>query len=138
LNNEIAKLIVQYKTCKDELEKLKFAREDYLSGRHPMIKDGVCFQRGAKENTKIHNNGHEFPKFIKEKGKAHMIHNAHSSYANVAYNAHVENSHVSHVMIASTSHSTFARASHARHRRHAPCWSLVLKWCISRTRQHNR
>jgi hypothetical protein len=56
-------LTIQAKTCKDELEKLKFARGAYMSGRHPRIKDGVDFQKGIKENTKIFN-GHKFPKFI--------------------------------------------------------------------------
>jgi hypothetical protein len=28
-------------TCNNELEKLKFARGAYMSGRHPMIKDDV-------------------------------------------------------------------------------------------------
>jgi hypothetical protein len=108
LNDEISKLSVQDKTCKDELEKLKYASGAYLSGRHPMIKDGIGFQRGTKENTKIHDNDHNSSKFIKEKGKAPMIHNVHSSCANVAHNAHIKNTHISHAMIASTSHSSFA------------------------------
>jgi hypothetical protein len=38
-----------------------------MSGRYPKIKDGVGFQKGTKENTKIHVNDHKFPKFINEK-----------------------------------------------------------------------
>lgn len=48
-----------------------------MSGSH---KDGVGFHREGKDNTKSPNNGHKFPKFIKEKGNAPMI-NDHSSCA---------------------------------------------------------
>jgi hypothetical protein len=51
LSEENAKLIVQATTCKEEHDKLKFARRAYMSGRYPKIKDGVGFQKGAKENT---------------------------------------------------------------------------------------
>jgi phage regulator Rha-like protein len=83
-----------------------------LSGRRPRIKDGVGFQRGSKENTKIKINGHELPKFVKEKGKVQIVHiscaNAHVVYS------HVKNDHAStsHVHIA---HSSSARASSTRH-----------------------
>jgi hypothetical protein len=74
-----------------------------LSGRRPRIKDGVGFQRGSKENTKIKINGHELPKFVKEKGKVQIVHNVHISCANahVVY-SHVKNDHAStsHVLIA--------------------------------------
>jgi hypothetical protein len=42
----IAKLndeIVQLKTCKNEVEKVKFARDAFTIGRHPSIKDGLSF-----------------------------------------------------------------------------------------------
>jgi membrane-bound ClpP family serine protease len=45
--------------------------------QHPRIKDGVGFQRGGKENTKIKVNEHGFPKFVKEKVKAPIVHNVH-------------------------------------------------------------
>jgi hypothetical protein len=130
LNDEIAKLNAQAKTCNDELEKIKFAKGDYLSGRHPRIQDGIGFERGTKNNAKIHDKGHEFPKFVKEKGKASVIYNAHSFCANVVHNTHIKNDHVAHVshsnvhaknahsMFASSSHSSFARAEHGRHRHH--------------------
>jgi hypothetical protein len=50
LNAKIEKLNAQVKHANDELEKVKFARGAYTSGRHTMIQDGVRFQRGA--NTK--------------------------------------------------------------------------------------
>jgi hypothetical protein len=43
LNNEVASLNAQLKTCKDDFEKLKFARDAYTIGRHPSIKDGLGF-----------------------------------------------------------------------------------------------
>jgi hypothetical protein len=39
LNNDIASLNAQLKTCKDNHEKLKFARDAYTVGRHPSIKE---------------------------------------------------------------------------------------------------
>jgi hypothetical protein len=49
LINDIAKLNAQLKTCKDECDKIKFARDAYTIGRHPFIKDGLDFQKGAKD-----------------------------------------------------------------------------------------
>jgi hypothetical protein len=63
LNNDIAKLNAQLKTCKDECDKIKFAKDAYTIGRHPSIKDGLSFQNRAKDIS-----SHEVPKFIKEKG----------------------------------------------------------------------
>jgi hypothetical protein len=36
LNNDVASLNAQLKTCKDDYEKLKFARDAYTIGRHPL------------------------------------------------------------------------------------------------------
>jgi hypothetical protein len=43
LNNELASLNAQLKTCKVDFDKLKFARDAYTIGRHPSIKDGLGF-----------------------------------------------------------------------------------------------
>jgi alkyl hydroperoxide reductase subunit AhpC len=43
LNDEVASLNAQLKTCKVDFEKLKFARDAYTIGRHPFIKDGLGF-----------------------------------------------------------------------------------------------
>jgi hypothetical protein len=45
LNNDVASLNAQLKTCKDNYEKLKFARYVYTIGRHPSIKDGLGFRK---------------------------------------------------------------------------------------------
>jgi hypothetical protein len=38
LNNDVASLNAQLKTCKDNCEKLKFARDAYTIGRHPLLR----------------------------------------------------------------------------------------------------
>jgi hypothetical protein len=49
LNDEIAKLNAQTKICNDELKNIKFSREAFVNGRNPRIKDGIGFQKGAKD-----------------------------------------------------------------------------------------
>jgi hypothetical protein len=51
LNNEVASLNAQLKTCKDDYDKLKFARDAYTIGRHPLIKDGLGFRKETKNLT---------------------------------------------------------------------------------------
>jgi hypothetical protein len=67
LNNEVASLNAQLKTCKVDFDKLKFARDAYTVGRHPSIKDGLGFRKETKnltsQRTLVPN---------KEKGKAPM------------------------------------------------------------------
>jgi hypothetical protein len=67
LNNEEASLNAQLKTCKVDFDKLKFARDAYTVGRHPSIKDGLCFQKKTKNLT-----SQRTPVLNKEKGKAPM------------------------------------------------------------------
>jgi hypothetical protein len=51
LNNEVASLNAQLKTCKVDYDKLKFARDAYTIGRHPSIKDGLGFRKETKNLT---------------------------------------------------------------------------------------
>jgi chromosome segregation ATPase len=51
LNDEIVQLNVQLKTCKNKVEKVKFARDAFTIGRHPSIKDGLGFQKGTKKTN---------------------------------------------------------------------------------------
>jgi hypothetical protein len=67
LNNEEASLNAQLKTCKVDFDKLKFARDAYTVGRHPSIKDGLCFQKKTKNLT-----SQRTPVLNNEKGKAPM------------------------------------------------------------------
>jgi hypothetical protein len=121
----IAQLNVQLKNCKNEVEKVKFARDAFAIGRHPSIKDGLGFQKRTK-NTKS-------PKvlnFIKEKGKAPMassLHSVHENKNHAYLYSHVKNAshNAYHVtcndnftpcnMIASSSDFNGSRT-----RRHAP------------------
>jgi hypothetical protein len=64
LNDEVASLNAKLKTCKINFDQLKFARDVYTVGRHPSIKDGLGFQREAKNLT-----SHKAPILNKEKGK---------------------------------------------------------------------
>jgi hypothetical protein len=77
LNNEVASLNAQLKTCKDDFEKMKFARDAYTIGRHPSIKDGLGFRKKTKNLT-----SQKTSVLNKEKGKAPM---ASSSQKNHAY-----------------------------------------------------
>jgi hypothetical protein len=63
LNDEVASLNAQLKTCKINFDQLKFARDAYTIGRHPSIKDGLGFRREAKNLT-----SHRAPVLNKEKG----------------------------------------------------------------------
>jgi hypothetical protein len=106
---------------------------------HPKIKDGLGFQKEAKDKS---NGSHECPKFVKQKGKASVVQNAHSSCAYIAHDNHahiphdthnenvhvahndhpihvvhnVHNAYVPHTMIASSSKSSFAKAYHGSNR----------------------
>jgi hypothetical protein len=64
LNNEVASLNAQLKTCKMDYDKLKFARDAYTVGRHPSIKDGLGFRKETKNLT-----SQRTPVLNKEKGR---------------------------------------------------------------------
>jgi hypothetical protein len=119
LNDEVANLNGQLKFCKNDYEKLKFARDAYTIGRHPSIKDGLGFQKGTKNLT-----SQRASNLIKEKGKAPMASSSHSSLdkKNHAYlYAHVNNAssvtHHNHVVFPThhdadfDSHAMFASSS---------------------------
>jgi hypothetical protein len=64
LNDAVASLNAQLKTCKSDFDKLKFARDAYTIGRHPSIKDGLEFRKETKNLT-----SQKAPVLNKEKGK---------------------------------------------------------------------
>jgi hypothetical protein len=64
LNDEVASLNAQLKTCKINFDILKFARDAYTVGRHPSIKDGLGFRKEAKNLT-----SQKAPVLNKERGK---------------------------------------------------------------------
>jgi hypothetical protein len=111
LNNEVASLNAQLKTCMDNYEKLKFTRDAYTVGRHPSIKDGLGFRKETKNLTSQRTSG-----LNKEKGKAPMASSSSHDQKNHAYlYAHVKKVshhdkcynhvayHDSHAMFASSS-----------------------------------
>jgi hypothetical protein len=75
LNNDVASLNTQLKTCKDSYEKLKFTRDAYTIGRHPFIKDGLGFRKETKNLTSQRTSS-----LNKEKGKAPMASSSYSSH----------------------------------------------------------
>jgi hypothetical protein len=107
LNGEVASFNAQLKTCKNDFDKLKFARDAYTVGRHPSIQNGLGFRREVKNLT-----SQRAPIPNKEKGKAPM---ASSNLKNHAFmyndrkysrNFHYDRSYNafdSHAMIASRS-----------------------------------
>jgi hypothetical protein len=76
LNDEVASLNAQLKTCKADFYKLKLARDAYIIGRHPSIKDGLGFRKETKNLT-----SQKAPVLNKEKGKAPMTNSAQRNHA---------------------------------------------------------
>jgi hypothetical protein len=115
LNNEVASLNAQLKTCKVDFDKLKFARDAYTVGRHPSIKDGLGFRKETKNLTSQRTSD------PKGKGKAPMASSSHDQkkhaylYAHVKKVSHYNRSydHVayndSHAMVASSSTYAYCR-----------------------------
>jgi hypothetical protein len=121
LNNEVASLNAQLKTSKNDFDKLKFARDAYTVGRHPSIKDGLGFQRKAKNLT-----SQRAPISAKEKGKAPMTNNVQRNHAfinsnrNFSSNAHRSYAYDSHAMIALSSSVVHGRNMPRKNVVHVP------------------
>jgi hypothetical protein len=120
LNNDVASLNDQLKNCKNDYNKLKFARDAYTVGRHPSIKDGLGFRKETKNLTRQRTSS-----LNKEKGKAPMA-SSHSHdqkdhaylYTHVKKVSHHDRSydhlvlpvyHNSHAMVASSSTYAYGR-----------------------------
>jgi hypothetical protein len=105
LNDEVASLNAQLKTCKVDFDKLKFARGAYTIGRHPSIKDGLGFRKEAKNLT-----CQRAPISNKEKGKAPTTSSVQKNHA-FMYNRKIPShsrrcdydAYDSHAMFASSS-----------------------------------
>jgi hypothetical protein len=69
-NDNISTLNAKIDEHELENEKFKFARSMLYNGRRPGIKDGIGFQQGNQNNTKL-NAPKKFSNFVK--GKAHMV-----------------------------------------------------------------
>jgi hypothetical protein len=135
LNNEVASLNPQLKTCKIDFDKLKFARDAYTIGRHPSIKDGLGFQRETKNLI-----SQKAPILTKEKGKAPMASRTQRNHAfmydrKVASHSNYNRSYDhdafdSHAMFASS--STFVHGR-SRHRRNHVVHQVPRKVCNEST-----
>jgi hypothetical protein len=123
LNNDVASLNAQLKTCMDNYEKLKFSRDAYTVGRHPSIKDGLGFRKETKNLTSQRTSD-----LNKEKGKAPMASSSSHDQKNHAYlYAHVKQvSHLdkcyNHVVLPTyhDSHAMFASSSTYVHDKSRP------------------
>jgi hypothetical protein len=125
LNDEVASLNAQLKTCKVDFDKLKFARDAYTVGRHPSIKDGLGFRKEAKNLTNQRD-----PILNKEKGKAPMASSSQRNHAFIyndrkfSRNAHCNRSYVdcndSHAMFASSSTFVHGRPRKSNVMHHVP------------------
>jgi hypothetical protein len=108
VNDEVASLNAQLKTCKINFDQLKFARDAYTIGRHPSIKDGLGFRKETKNLT-----SHRAPVLNKEKGKTPMISSPQRNHAFI-YNEKVAScSHYNRNYAYTTydSHAMFASSS---------------------------
>jgi hypothetical protein len=70
-NDHIAKLDAKIAEHELENEKFKFSRSILYNRRRPGIKDGVGFQHGSQDNTKLNTHGNKLSQFVK--GKAPMV-----------------------------------------------------------------
>jgi hypothetical protein len=70
-NDHIAKLNGKIAELELENENFKFARSMLYNGRRPSIKDGIGFQQGSQNNTKLNAPKIKLSNFVK--GKAPMV-----------------------------------------------------------------
>jgi hypothetical protein len=115
LNDEVASLNAQLKTCKNDFDKLKFARDVYTIGRHPSIKDGLGFRKETKNLT-----SQKAPILNKEKGKAPMASSPQRNHAFI-YDRKIASHNKSYVHTTCTdSNAMFASSSTFMHGRRRP------------------
>jgi hypothetical protein len=106
LNDEVASLNAQLKTCKINFDQLIFVRDAYTVGRHPSIKDGLGFQRKAKNLT-----SYKALVLKKEKGKAPMASSSQKCHAYIYDRIFSRNAHYNMSYDAFNSHAMFASSS---------------------------
>jgi hypothetical protein len=115
LNDEVASLNAQLKTCKSDFDKLKFARDAYTIGRHPSIKDGLGFRKETKNLT-----SQKAPVLNKEKRKAPMACSPQRNHAFI-YDRKIASHNKSYVHTAyNDSHAMFTSSSTFVHGRSRP------------------
>jgi hypothetical protein len=118
LNNEVANLNAQLKTCKVDFDKLKFARDAYTVGRHPSIKDGLGFRKETKNLT-----SQRIRILNKEKGKAPMASSPQKNHAYIydkKFTSHTHNNGCYGHAAYNDSNAMFASSSTLVHGRSRP------------------
>jgi hypothetical protein len=118
LNDEVASLNAQLKTCKIDFDKLKFARDAYTVGRHPSIKDGLGFRKETKNLT-----SQRAPILNKEKGKTPMASSSKNNHAYIydrKYSRNAYNDRCYDHAAYCDSHAMFASSSTFSHGRNRP------------------
>jgi hypothetical protein len=123
LNDEVASLNAQLKTCKIDFDKLKFAMDAYTIGRHPSIKDGLGFRKETKNLT-----SQKALVLNKEKGKAHMASSSQKCHAYIYDRKYSRNVHRNYDHNAFDSHAMFASSSTFVHGRSRPRRSHVVHY----------
>jgi hypothetical protein len=123
LNDEVASLNAQLKSCKIDFDKLKFARDAYTIGRHPSIKDGLGFRKKTKNLT-----SQKATVLNKEKGKAPMASSSQKCHAYIYDRKFSTNTHYnrSYDHDAFNSHAMFASSSTFQHGRSRPRRSNIV------------
>jgi hypothetical protein len=121
LNNEVASLNAQLKNCKNDFDKLKFARDAYTIGRHPSIKDGLGFQKETKNLT-----SQKTPILNKEKRKALMTSSSQKCHAYIYDRKFSRNAHYNRSYDVFNSHAMFDSSSTFVHGRSKPRKSNVV------------
>jgi hypothetical protein len=102
----VTSLNAQLKTCKTNFDQLKFARDAYIIGRHPSIKDGFGFRKEAKNLT-----SQRTPIPNKEKGKAPMASSNQKNHAFIYNRKFSSHSNYNRSYDAFDSHAMFASSS---------------------------
>jgi hypothetical protein len=120
LNDEVASLNAQLKTCKNDFDISKFARDAYTIGRHPSIKDGLGFRREAKNLT-----SQRAPILNKEKGKAPMASSSQNNHAFIYDRKFSRNTHYNRSYNAYDSHAMIVSSSSFVHSRNMPRNNVV-------------
>jgi hypothetical protein len=120
LNDEVASLNAQLKTCKDNFDKLKFARDAYTIGRHPSIKDGLGFRREAKNLT-----SQRAPILNKEKEKAPMASSSQKNHTFIYDRKCSRNAHYNRSYNACDSHAMISSSSSFVHGKNMPRKNIV-------------
>jgi hypothetical protein len=121
LSDEVASLNAQLKTCKNDFDKLKFARDAYTIGRHPSIKDGLGFRKETKNLT-----SQKTLVLNKEKGKAPMASSSQKCHAYIYDRKFSRNVHYNRSYDAFNSHAMFASSSTFVHGKSKPRKSNVV------------